>query len=62
MEIFGQDAPKAGKKESLKCTLVLTEGLSAKSIAVRGYSARKDSQYFGCPCSKGKGNQRSEAQ
>ena len=32
------DANKAGTKESLKCTLILTEGDSAKALAISGLS------------------------
>ena len=32
------DANKAGTKESDKCTLILTEGLSAKTMAISGLS------------------------
>lgn len=42
------DANKAGTKDSIKCTLILTEGDSAKSMALSGLSAIKDGRdYYG---------------
>lgn len=40
------DAVKAGTKESNKCTLILTEGLSAKQFAMAGLSTA-DKDYYG---------------
>ena len=47
------DANKAGTKESLKCTLMLTEGDSAKTLAVAGLSV-VGRDYFGVFPLKGK--------
>ena len=47
------DANKAGTKESLKCTLILTEGDSAKALAVSGLSV-VGRDYFGVFPLKGK--------
>lgn len=47
------DANKAGTKESLKCTLMLTEGDSAKTLAVAGLSV-VGREYFGVFPLKGK--------
>lgn len=47
------DANKAGTKESLKCTLILTEGDSAKALAISGLSVI-GRDYFGVFPLKGK--------
>ena len=47
------DANKAGTKESLKCTLILTEGDSAKALAISGLSV-VGRDYFGVYPLKGK--------
>lgn len=47
------DANKAGTKDSLKCTLMLTEGDSAKTLAVAGLSV-VGREYFGVFPLKGK--------
>ena len=47
------DANKAGTKESEKCTLILTEGLSAKSMAIAGLSV-VGRDYYGVFPLKGK--------
>lgn len=47
------DANRAGSKESLKCTLILTEGDSAKTLAVSGLSV-VGRDYFGVYPLKGK--------
>lgn len=49
------DAKKAGTKESSKCTLILTEGLSAKTLAVAGVSVLPGGkQYYGIVPLRGK--------
>jgi DNA topoisomerase-2 len=49
------DAIKAGTKDSLKCTLILTEGDSAKTFAISGLAAIKNGRdYFGVFPLKGK--------
>ena len=48
-----EDANKAGTKESHKCSLILTEGLSAKSFAMSGLSVI-GKNYFGVFPLKGK--------
>lgn len=40
------DANKAGTAESKNCTLILTEGDSAKTLAISGLS-KKDRDYYG---------------
>lgn len=47
------DANKAGTKEGYKCTLILTEGDSAKSLAVAGLSV-VGRDYYGCFPLRGK--------
>lgn len=47
------DANKAGTKEGHKCTLILTEGDSAKSLAVAGFSV-VGRDYYGCFPLRGK--------
>lgn len=47
------DANKAGTKEGHKCTLILTEGESAKSLAVAGFSV-VGRDYYGCFPLRGK--------
>ena len=43
-----EDANYAGSKRSIECTLILTEGDSAKATAISGISAVKDGRnYFG---------------
>ena len=41
------DANKAGTKDSAKCTLILTEGDSAKALAVAGVGAVTGRDYYG---------------
>jgi DNA topoisomerase-2 len=49
------DAVKAGTKDSLKCTLILTEGDSAKTFAISGLAAIKNGRdYYGVFPLKGK--------
>ena len=49
------DANKAGGKEAGKCTLMITEGLSAKTFAVRGTSCiTKGRDYYGAFAIRGK--------
>lgn len=49
------DANKAGTKESTKCTLFLTEGLSAKTFAIKGIDCiEKGKDYFGVMPLRGK--------
>ena len=49
------DAIKAGTNESHKCTLILTEGLSAKTLAVAGISVLPGGkQYYGIAPLRGK--------
>jgi len=49
------DANLAGGKESLKCTLFIVEGLSAKSFCVKGISALENGRnYYGILPVKGK--------
>ena len=48
-----EDANKAGTKESYKCTLVLTEGDSALSLAVEGLKV-VGRDYYGCYPLRGK--------
>ena len=48
------DARYAGTKNSSKCTLILTEGDSAKSMAVSGISIKSDADYYGIFPLKGK--------
>jgi DNA topoisomerase-2 len=49
------DANKAGGRDSLKCILFVTEGLSAKTIAVKGRGIVKDgNDYYGAFPLKGK--------
>ena len=51
----GDDAYKAGGKESMNCTLYITEGLSAKAFAFRGISSTPNGQaYNGTYAVKGK--------
>lgn len=47
------DATFAGTSKSIKCSLMLTEGLSAKTFAVSGMSVI-GRQYYGCFALKGK--------
>ncbi|EGW35747.1 DNA topoisomerase 2 [Spathaspora passalidarum NRRL Y-27907] len=47
------DANKAGTKDGLKCTLILTEGLSAMNLAVAGLSV-VGRDYYGCFPLRGK--------
>lgn len=47
------DANKAGTKDSLKCTLILTEGDSAKSMAIAGLE-KNDRDYYGVYPLRGK--------
>ncbi|CAK9439862.1 uncharacterized protein LODBEIA_P39620 [Lodderomyces beijingensis] len=47
------DANKAGTKDGLKCTLILTEGLSALNLAVAGLSVI-GRDYYGCFPLRGK--------
>jgi DNA topoisomerase II len=47
------DANKAGTKDAMKCTLILTEGDSAKTLAVSGFSVI-GRDYFGAYPLKGK--------
>ncbi|OBA18965.1 DNA topoisomerase 2 [Metschnikowia bicuspidata var. bicuspidata NRRL YB-4993] len=47
------DANKAGTKEGCNCTLILTEGDSAKSLAVAGFSV-VGRDYYGCFPLRGK--------
>lgn len=51
---WGEDAPRAGTRESSACTLLVVEGLSAKTTAVMGYSSLKDSACWGCLVLRGK--------
>lgn len=51
---WGEDAPKAGTRESSECTLLMVEGLSAKTMAVMGYASLPDSAYWGCLVLRGK--------
>jgi DNA topoisomerase-2 len=46
-----KDAQEAGGPESLKCTLYITEGVSAKAFAVKGI---ENGNYFGVLPIKGK--------
>ncbi|TID17676.1 hypothetical protein CANINC_003945 [Pichia inconspicua] len=48
-----EDANKAGTKEGYKCTLILTEGDSAKSLAVAGLAV-VGRNYYGCFPLRGK--------
>lgn len=48
-----EDANKAGTKESDKCTLILTEGLSAKTMVMSGFT-EIGRDYYGCFPLKGK--------
>ena len=48
------DAKKAGTKESLMCTLILTEGDSAKTLAMAGLCSVKNREYYGVFPLKGK--------
>jgi DNA topoisomerase-2 len=48
-----EDANKAGGKESTKCTLIIIEGLSAKTLAMSGMAV-VGSDYFGAFPIKGK--------
>ncbi|KAG7839161.1 hypothetical protein KL942_003523 [Ogataea angusta] len=48
-----EDANKAGTKEGHKCTLILTEGDSAKSLAVAGLAV-VGRDYYGCYPLRGK--------
>ncbi|GEQ71943.1 hypothetical protein JCM33374_g5629 [Metschnikowia sp. JCM 33374] len=48
-----EDANKAGTKEGHACTLILTEGDSAKSLAVAGFSV-VGRDYYGCFPLRGK--------
>lgn len=50
------DAPRAGTRDSHRCTLLLTEGDSAKSFAVAGVGAlgRQEREYWGVFPLKGK--------
>ena len=48
------DANKAGGKESHKCILYITEGLSAKAFAVRGIGYQRSQDYCGVYAIKGK--------
>lgn len=45
-----EDANKAGTAESLKCLLILTEGDSAKSLAMAGLEAIGRDFYGVYPC------------
>lgn len=47
------DANKAGSKDSSKCTLILTEGLSAKALVVSAFSVI-GRDYYGCFPLRGK--------
>ncbi|KAI5965889.1 TOP2 [Candida pseudojiufengensis] len=47
------DANKAGTKDGFKCTLILTEGLSAKNLAVAGMTVI-GRDYYGCFPLRGK--------
>ena len=47
------DANKAGTKDSSKCTLILTEGLSAKALVVSAFSVI-GRDYYGCFPLRGK--------
>ncbi len=47
------DANKAGGREASKCTLILTEGLSAKSLVVSAFSV-VGRDYYGCFPLRGK--------
>lgn len=49
-----EDANRAGGRESAQCTLILTEGDSAKAMAVDGVSAVNGRDYFGIFPLKGK--------
>lgn len=50
-----EDAEKAGTKESHKCVLIVTEGDSAKALAVEGIKALKERQcYYGVYPLRGK--------
>jgi DNA topoisomerase-2 len=49
-----EDANKAGGKDSTQCTLILTEGDSAKAMAVDGVSAVNGRDHFGIFPLKGK--------
>jgi DNA topoisomerase-2 len=50
-----EDANKAGTKDSHKCVLFVTEGLSAKSLAIKGRGVLENgSDYFGALPIKGK--------
>lgn len=48
-----EDANKAGTREGYKCTLILTEGDSAKSLAVQGLAV-VGRNYYGCFPLRGK--------
>jgi DNA topoisomerase-2 len=48
-----EDANKAGTREGYKCTLILTEGESAKSLAVAGLAV-VGRNYYGCYPLRGK--------
>ena len=41
-----KDASEAGKKNSKDCTLILTEGDSAKSLAIAGVSSMENGNKF----------------
>jgi intein/homing endonuclease len=49
-----EDANRAGGRDSAQCTLILTEGDSAKAMAVDGVSAVNGRDYFGIFPLKGK--------
>jgi DNA gyrase/topoisomerase IV subunit B len=60
------DAPRAGTREARKCTIILTEGDSAKTFATSGICALelKERQYFGSfplKMSRGHGHDRAFA-
>lgn len=49
-----EDANMAGGKESNKCTLILTEGDSAKALVVSGFGAGLNRDYYGVYPLRGK--------